>query len=396
MNELRVDIGGSTRGFEDATERTKRIAREAQQAIEGQYTPASFRQRANANEKYGFLWDGASAANAAKAGDAVDGIHVKASKLKKVFHELKEISPLLGYAVQAAFSPIGAVIALTVTALSDYRSAMAKSAEEAKKAAQESRDAWMDSLEAIHSKDPTKAFGDNAKKQSSRSARESGGGFDVRDETEEGYAEGIGFLGQMRKALFDFMDLTGGTKFAGNKTRSEDEDELRSMREQAARGTAASALKRGKHLEDKEAAAKTNAADLKERETLQERLEDMQQKSYLDSLSKEQQINELHQRRLEFAQMMAQHWDKMTDVNRLKAQIELEKLTGEEALKRRELKPVGLVAKEAVHVDSLSSMGMFTSVGAVTNPLVDVGRQQLAKLDELVEIARGGQDIYAP
>ena len=203
-------------------------------------------------------------------------------------------------------------------------------------------------------------------------------------------------MGKIRQQANDLADFIGLTRLLGKKTRDEEEEELRSMREKAARGTATGALQRTRKLEEKEAGKAAAAKDLEERNRLQEQLKEIQDKAYVDSLSKEEQINEIHKRRNDLARMISENQSKMTEANRLKAQIELEKQTAEEAAKRREVKPVGLVAKEAVHVDPLSSMGMISSVGAVMNPMVDVGRRQLARLDDIYNKMGNGGDIHAP
>jgi hypothetical protein len=56
MNELRVDIGGSNRGFTIATEETKRIARDCQRSLSG-YTPDSFKGAQMMRDQYGKAFD---------------------------------------------------------------------------------------------------------------------------------------------------------------------------------------------------------------------------------------------------------------------------------------------------------------------------------------------------
>lgn len=56
MNELRVDIGGNTRGFQIATEETKRMARDLNRSLSS-YTPDSFKGAQMMRDKYGNVFD---------------------------------------------------------------------------------------------------------------------------------------------------------------------------------------------------------------------------------------------------------------------------------------------------------------------------------------------------
>lgn len=57
MKELRVDIGGSTRGFQIATEETKRMARDLQKAMDS-YTPQTFKNAQAVRDRYGTRFEG--------------------------------------------------------------------------------------------------------------------------------------------------------------------------------------------------------------------------------------------------------------------------------------------------------------------------------------------------
>jgi len=69
----------------------------------------------------------------------------------------------------------------------------------------------------------------------------------------------------------------------------------------------------------------------KEREKLAEKLAALQDKNYLDALTKEEKITELHRRRVQLAELLAANWNKLSEGGRLKAQIDLESLLGQEA-----------------------------------------------------------------
>lgn len=53
-----------------------------------------------------------------------------------------------------------------------------------------------------------------------------------------------------------------------------------------------------------------------------------------------------------------------------------------------------LADKQMSHIDSLSSMGLFTSYGSVTNPVLDVNRKQLEKLSIIAENTAPKKDIF--
>jgi hypothetical protein len=78
MKELRVDIGGSNRGFQMATEDTKRIARDLQRSLDT-YTPETFKNASVLKEKFGSIMDEA----APKVGGFMNGIKSGLSSIRQ-------------------------------------------------------------------------------------------------------------------------------------------------------------------------------------------------------------------------------------------------------------------------------------------------------------------------
>lgn len=111
---------------------------------------------------------------------------------------------------------------------------------------------------------------------------------------------------------------------------------------------------------DEESAAKTKEAD--ERQRLAERLRNLQNKNYLETLTKEQQITELYRRRVELSQLLSANWMKLSDAGRLKAIIDLETIMGEEeAAKRGLVKPGGLDrGRGNLDLNALQRIGAYT------------------------------------
>ena len=72
----------------------------------------------------------------------------------RVLHQLTEQSPLLGIGLRLALNPIVGIIMAVAMAFQSLREEQKKAAEEAKKYAKESQDAWMEAIEATYSKDP--------------------------------------------------------------------------------------------------------------------------------------------------------------------------------------------------------------------------------------------------
>ena len=85
----------------------------------------------------------------------------------------------------------------------------------------------------------------------------------------------------------------------------------------------------------------------------------------------------------------------------LAAQIELLKKRDELDRAKEQLakqtKPEKLANKEMSHFDSLSGMGLMSSLGSMTNPLLDVSREQLTELQAIkAAVSAPSPDIYAP
>jgi len=95
MKELRVDIGGSNRGFQVATEQTKKMAQDLNRSLEG-YTPETFKGAQMMRDKYGKVFD------QLKGGEGIGGL------LDKIAGGFGET----GHAVmELATGPIGMVTA---------------------------------------------------------------------------------------------------------------------------------------------------------------------------------------------------------------------------------------------------------------------------------------------
>ena len=145
MNELRVDIGGSTRGFQIATDETRRMARQMQGDLSSNFSNI-----------------GGMAEHAAGR---------PARMLHKAFEQITEASPVAGMAIRMAFSPLAGIIGLATAAVMSFRQEQEEAAAAAKKAAQESRDAWVETQEAMFSKDPAKAFAGRTKRDTLAAAK---------------------------------------------------------------------------------------------------------------------------------------------------------------------------------------------------------------------------------
>jgi hypothetical protein len=375
MKELRIDIGGSTRGFKAATEDAIRTARRLQKEL--------------GNDPLGgfdFM------ANAKKVAGTPTGM------LKRGLAEISAISPVAGMAMRMAFSPIAGIIGLSVAALSDFKNAQNIAAEESKVAAQKMRDAWMDAYEAIYSKDPSKEFGKKAKEEAAASVR---AGVDVTDETKEGwFSRRFKFFGGIRKRAGYVSDSSGLSHLLGDKTEQEKVEDLSAMRERVARATALSALRRTQNAERKSEEKK--AADEKAKKDAADRVR--LEKELTDELTKQAPLeerigilkrdaNKLDNERFR-AQMAGDENGRLTaQIGYLRKKKELEAAQAELAKKN---KPPELAEKQMSHIDSLSSMGLITSLGAMTNPLIDVSRRQLVKLTDIHNVLKGNKDIYAP
>jgi hypothetical protein len=57
-------------------------------------------------------------------------------------------------------------------------------------------------------------------------------------------------------------------------------------------------------------------------------------------------------------------------------------------------KPTAQHRAASTHVDSLSSAGLFTSAGALSNPALDIGRRQLVELQTISSAIKNVKDMY--
>jgi hypothetical protein len=140
-------------------------------------------------------------------------------------------------------------------------------------------------------------------------------------------------------------------------------------------------------------------ATARERERLAERLGDLQNKHYLDSLSKEEKITELHRQRVELANWLAKNQSLLTDEGRLKAQIDLEELAGQEDAETRALnKPKSKKASSMKwDVNSLQQIGAYSAPAPHETQSLDLAKKSEshlagmhAQLTTLVANSRGG------
>lgn len=361
MKELRVDIGGSVRGFEAAAAQAKRIGHALQGALGRDIT----------SEMTGNM-----------------------AALKVLINEVSQSSRVAGLALQLAYNPVVGVIRFATAMLDDFRNAQKIAAEEAKKAAKDTQDAWMGAQEAIYSKDPTRAFAARTAGEAKSGVRT---GFDVGDETELGwFQKSFPFIGSIQAGASWVSDKSGLTGLLGGKTQAEQLEEAQVMREAAARGTASGALRRTRNAEQKEEAKKAAEARAKEQAQLQRQLRDEMERTAplqdrIQLLSEDVSGLENIRARAELTG---------NENAKLAAQIDLlrkkQELEGAQKELARQAKPTALGRKGMTHIDSLSSMGLISSTGALTNPVLDVSRRQLAKLDDIYNVLKGRKDIYAP
>ena len=138
--------------------------------------------------------------------------------------------------------------------------------------------------------------------------------------------------------------------------------------------------------EDGENKKAERAADqaARRKEELEERLAKLQDKHYVDSLSKEERITELHRQRAELGNWLADNYAKMTDEQRLKAEIDLEELKGEEERDRREAsKPKGGHSASGFSRNALQAIGAYGAESPREQQLLDVGRRSEGHLQRI-------------
>lgn len=123
--------------------------------------------------------------------------------------------------------------------------------------------------------------------------------------------------------------LRTGSVSAGTEAAQELRDQYKEQDAQSERTKAAKKKAGGLGGEgfDNKSAIQKEAA---ERERLATRLADIQNKNYLDSLSKEDRLTALHKQRVDLANFIANNWKKLSEANRLKAEIDLNELIGQE------------------------------------------------------------------
>ena len=121
----------------------------------------------------------------------------------------------------------------------------------------------------------------------------------------------------------------------------------------------------------------------KRKEELAERLAKLQDKHYLDGLTKEERINELHRKRAELAAMLATNWSKMSTENQLKAQIDLEEMKGEEERAARELEKPKAGKHAQLSVNSLQAIGAYAAESPREQQMLDTTRRSEGHLREI-------------
>ena len=118
---------------------------------------------------------------------------------------------------------------------------------------------------------------------------------------------------------------------------------------------------------------KSETKNGQEKERLAQRLADLQNKHYLDSLTKEEKITEIHRQRVQLAQWLAVNQGRLTEENRLRAQIDLEEMAGQEAsLMRDGTKRRGGGLFEAT---GNARIGAFNSMSPFESSSLDVNRR---------------------
>ena len=101
----------------------------------------------------------------------------------------------------------------------------------------------------------------------------------------------------------------------------------------------------------------------------------MENKHFLATLSREQQVTELYLRRVELSNWLAKNWAKLTDTGKLKAKIDLEEMKGEQERTERELDKSKDKSKQTALHGSLTDLqrhGAYASPATVT--LIDVSK----------------------
>lgn len=136
-----------------------------------------------------------------------------------------------------------------------------------------------------------------------------------------------------------------------------EQDRLAEERRKASR----SGLKGGAEEGEDSRAERAAGKEAAERERLAERLRALQNKNFLETLSKEQQITELHRRRVALANWLAANGSRLSESGRLRAEIDLEELKGEEESAQRGLKGQKQTKRSEIDLNTLQQIGAYTS-----------------------------------
>jgi hypothetical protein len=201
---------------------------------------------------------------------------------------------------------------------------------------------------------------------------------------------------ESRRQLFGAWMASLGAVSADGSIKTAIRDYFDELARQKAQGEARAAQRAAVGATGLEDSAAGGKGDLKkaeqlakERERLEERLADMQSKHYLASLTKEQQITELHRRRAELGYWLASNWEKLSDLGRLKAQIDVEDLKGEEESTKRSLdKPHGSHRAHQLSVNALQGIGAYASGPSLEQRALQTHEkngQHLARMEKTME-----------
>jgi hypothetical protein len=161
----------------------------------------------------------------------------------------------------------------------------------------------------------------------------------------------------------DLTVLRTGSLKAGREVGAEmdaefaEQDRLAEERRKASR----SGLKGGAEEGEDSRAERAAGKEAAERERLAERLRALQNKNFLETLSKEQQITELHRRRVALANWLAANGSRLSESGRLRAEIDLEELKGEEESAQRGLKGQKQTKRSEIDLNTLQQIGAYTS-----------------------------------
>jgi hypothetical protein len=204
-----------------------------------------------------------------------------------------------------------------------------------------------------------------------------------------GLAMGVQAMFDQIKRMGAYMGGFSVSGFKGGKQAVADFDkEIVKREEEMIRRRASLGKNKTTSLEEEESAKAVRAADqlAKRKEELAERLAKLQEKHYVDSLSKEERVTELHRKRAELAGLLADNWSKMTDEQRLKAEIDVEELKGEEDRAQRDLdKPKHGKAAHDMARNSLQAIGAYGVIAPHEQQMLDATRQSEGHLREIKE-----------